>query len=89
MRELGTARAVLLTKGTTFLVLRDAVAAVLGPNTDPEPAAVGLWALVHGLVELELHGLLPDDGDAAERYVALLRAAGPGILSVRGDRVDG
>lgn len=76
------------TQVTTFLVLRDAVAAILGPDADPVPAAVGLWALVHGLVELELHGLLPDDSPG-ERYVALLQAAGPGILSVPGGTVEG
>ena len=30
--------------------------AIVGPTADAEPAAVGLWALVHGLVELELDG---------------------------------
>ncbi|WP_426595302.1 TetR/AcrR family transcriptional regulator [Cellulomonas sp. McL0617] len=76
------------TRTPTFQVLRDAVAVVLGPDTDPEPAAVGLWALVHGLVELELDGLLPTD-DPREHYVALLRAAGPGILTVPGGTVEG
>ena len=74
------------TQSATFLVLRDAVAALVGPTSDPEPAAVGLWSLVHGLVELELDGLLPGD-EPAERFVALLRAAGPGILSVPGGTV--
>jgi AcrR family transcriptional regulator len=76
------------TRSETFLVLRDAVAAVVGPSADPEPAAVGLWALVHGLVELELDGLLPGD-EPAQRFVTLLRAAGPGILSVAGGSLEG
>ena len=76
------------TRSATFLVLRDAVDAVVGPSSDPEPAAVGLWSLVHGLVELELDGLLPD-GDATARFTALLQAAGPGILSDAGGTVDG
>ncbi|WP_421733304.1 TetR/AcrR family transcriptional regulator [Cellulomonas sp.] len=67
------------TASATFGVLRDAVARVLGvgPSAAQEPA-LGLWALVHGLVELELDGLLPDG--AADRYARVLRAAGPGIL---------
>lgn len=76
------------TRSQTFLVLRDAVADVLGPASDPEPAAVGLWSLVHGLVELELDGLLPE-GDPTARFTALLRAAGPGILSGPGGTVEG
>ncbi|MET0788063.1 MAG: TetR/AcrR family transcriptional regulator [Cellulomonas sp.] len=67
------------TASATFGVLRDAVARVLGvgPRAAQEPA-LGLWALVHGLVELELDGLLPDG--TADRYERVLRAAGPGIL---------
>jgi len=76
------------TRSETFLVLRDAVAAVVGPSADPEPPAVGLWALVHGLVELELDGLLPGD-EPAQRFTALLNAAGPGILSVAGGSLGG
>jgi AcrR family transcriptional regulator len=71
------------TASPTFLVLRDAAARALGPAAPPaaaERAAIGLWALAHGLVELELEGLLPADG-AQERYAATLRAAGPGILT--------
>ena len=50
----------------TFRVLHDAVARVLD-GAPPErvlSAAVGLWGLVHGLVSLELAGLLPGDEDA-------------------------
>ena len=43
-----------------------------------EEPALGLWAVVHGLVELELGGLLPDG--AEQRYVHVLRTAGQAIL---------
>ena len=66
------------TATATFLVLRDAVARVLGDGATAEEPALGLWALVHGLVELELDGLLPDG--AEQRYEHVLRVAGPGIL---------
>jgi len=69
----------------SFRALRAAVAAALGPGPDPEEPALALWALVHGLVELELDGLLPGDEPArAARYAAVLRAAGPGILGAAG-----
>ncbi|MDC7121254.1 TetR/AcrR family transcriptional regulator [Cellulomonas fimi] len=74
-------------QAATFRVLRDAAHAVLhdagAPDADARAvrAAEGLWALVHGLVDLELGGLLPGDTDAAAtRYASVLRAAGPGIL---------
>ncbi|GEL99187.1 TetR/AcrR family transcriptional regulator [Cellulomonas terrae] len=66
------------TSSTTFLVLRDAVARVLGDPSGAEEPALGLWALVHGLVELELDGILPDGGE--QRYAHVLRVAGQGIL---------
>lgn len=66
------------TASATFLVLRDAVARVLGDRAPAQEPALALWALVHGLVELELDGLLPDG--AQERYVHVLRTAGQGIL---------
>ena len=69
------------TASATFGVLRDAVARVLGADTDTvaaEEPALGLWAVVHGLVELELGGLLPDG--AEQRYVHVLRTAGQAIL---------
>jgi hypothetical protein len=60
-------------------VLRDAVARVLGSDAAvAEEPALGLWAVVHGLVELELGGLLPDG--AEQRYVHVLRTAGQAIL---------
>src|SRR6478735_5335112 len=63
----------------TFGVLRDAVGRVLGVDDDAaQEPALGLWALVHGLVELELDGLLP--GRADDRFARVLRAAGPAIL---------
>jgi AcrR family transcriptional regulator len=63
----------------TFGVLRDAVARVLtGARAgDVEHVALGLWGLVHGLVSLELAGLLPGDDDAhASGYAAATRAVG-------------
>ena len=66
------------TASATFLVLRDAVARVLGEGVPAQEPALGLWALVHGLVELELDGLLPDG--AEQRYARVLRTAGQGIL---------
>jgi AcrR family transcriptional regulator len=68
----------------TFRVLRDAVARLLAgaPDEHVEAAAVGLWGLVHGLVSLELAGLLPgDDGERAARYAAALTAVGPGLVT--------
>lgn len=71
----------------TFVALRDAAARVLA-GIDPvggparaEEAALALWGIAHGLVSLELAGLIP--GDAAERahrYQAALLAAGPSLL---------
>lgn len=84
-------------ESAAFGALRDAVAAVLaarspaavdaadaagaGPGAAEEPA-LALWALVHGLVELELAGLLPGTADQrAARYATALRAAGPALLA--------
>jgi AcrR family transcriptional regulator len=68
----------------TFRVLHDAVARALdgAPTERVLHAAVGLWGLVHGLVSLELAGLLP--GDESERAAAFDQAAGsvgPALLS--------
>lgn len=59
----------------TFRVLHDAVArvAVGAPPEHVLNAAVGLWGLVHGLVSLELAGLLT--GDEPEREAAFDRGA--------------
>jgi AcrR family transcriptional regulator len=76
----------------TFMTLREAVARVLRAHGLPaaaadaaaESAALALWGLVHGLVELELGGLLP--GSPAERtvrYATALRAVGAGALTSR------
>ncbi len=67
----------------TFRVLRDAVARLLAgaPDERVEAAAVGLWGLVHGLVSLELGGLLPgDEQERAARYAAATGAVGPALL---------
>lgn len=74
------------TQRPTFLVLRDAVARVRGAGPrDAEPLAVALWGLVHGLVSLELAGLLPGGPDErATRYADALRALGPALLATPG-----
>lgn len=73
----------------TFGVLRAAVERLLAaagpgaaaPAGRAEDVAVGLWALAHGLVSLELAGLVPGDAEQrAARYEATLRAAGPGLF---------
>lgn len=73
------------TDRATFAALRDAVARVLAargrPDDDATPAALALWALVHGLVSLELAGLLPGpDHERAARYERALRDVGPPLL---------
>ncbi|MFE5338492.1 TetR/AcrR family transcriptional regulator [Isoptericola sp. NPDC056573] len=71
------------TEQPTFRVLLAASARVLGVGpSDAEPVAVGLWGLVHGLVSLELAGLLPGDEPArAARYDAAAGAVGPALLA--------
>ncbi|WP_125775246.1 TetR/AcrR family transcriptional regulator [Antribacter gilvus] len=79
----GHARPVPATELPTFGVLRAAVARVLdgAPPERVEDAAVGLWGLVHGLVSLELVGLLPgDDATRERRYADALSAVGPPLL---------
>jgi len=57
----------------TFGVLREAVAR-LPDVCDAEELALRLWSLVHGLVSLELAGLLPGTAeDRRRRYEATLR----------------
>ena len=76
-----------------FLVLLDAVRDTLraqpaaaaypdGARTDDVTrGATHVWAFAHGWVTLELDGLLPwPASERDERYVAALRAAGPGLL---------
>jgi len=51
---------------------------------DPERIALHLWAVVHGMMSLELNGKLPDPARAEERYAeALNYAALPFINSGR------
>jgi AcrR family transcriptional regulator len=69
----------------TFLVLRDAVARVVphAPPPTAETAALGLWGLVHGLVSLELAGLVPGDGSAREAvYRTATRAVGRALVTM-------
>lgn len=76
------------TQSRSFAALEDGVRRVLAHGQDAPAApdarepALGLWALVHGLVELELDGLLPGTpAEQAARYTAVLRAAGPAVLA--------
>jgi AcrR family transcriptional regulator len=79
-----------VTAQPTFATLRSAVARVLRAHGVPaqaaegaaEPAALALWGLAHGLVELELGGLLPGSPEErAQRFRAALRAVGTGALT--------
>ena len=74
----------------TFTALADAVARVLRAHGAPAgaadaaavPAALALWGLAHGLVELELSGLLPGDAaERAERYRAALTTVGAAAVT--------
>lgn len=65
----------------TFAVLRDAVARLLGAPGAAEDAALVLWGHVHGMVMLELAGLLPGTGEErSARYAGSLRAIGAALL---------
>jgi AcrR family transcriptional regulator len=77
------------TSQPTFVVLADAVGRVLrGHGVPPSAAgpaartaALALWGLAHGLVELELSGLLPGTvEERAELYAGALRTIGEGVL---------
>lgn len=77
-----------VTDAPTFRVLhdavRDALAAGAGPVEDAAAleAASALWALAHGLVTLELTGLLPLPVERREAaYRRALAAAGPALLA--------
>lgn len=64
----------------TFLRLQEATARVLDGEGEvsARDRALELWALVHGLVSLELGGHLPgDERERAERYATALRNARP------------
>lgn len=64
----------------TFRVLHDAVGRALdgAPPEHVLSAAIGLWGLVHGLVSLELAGLLPGDESVRE---ARFDSAGGAVAS--------
>ncbi|WP_034594717.1 TetR/AcrR family transcriptional regulator [Hamadaea tsunoensis] len=42
---------------------------------DPEPVALHLWAVAHGMVSLEINGHLPALGDPADMYAIALNNA--------------
>lgn len=67
----------------TFSTLRDAVRRLAGgPAHAVEQRSYQLWALVHGLVDLELGGHLPGDGaECAERYRRTLSTLGPALFT--------
>ena len=74
----------------TFVVLEEAVARVLRSHGAPahvvagaaRTAALALWGLAHGLVELELAGLLPGTAtERARRYQDALRAVGAAVTA--------
>ncbi|RRO18220.1 TetR/AcrR family transcriptional regulator [Saccharopolyspora rhizosphaerae] len=48
---------------------------------EPEAVAMGLWAIVHGLVTLELHRNLPEGLDPASQYEEVLRRTLRGWLA--------
>jgi len=67
---------------STFEVLR-AAAARLAPPAGATETALMLWALVHGLVGLELAGLAPGTEQEREaRYALALRSGGAGLFGV-------
>lgn len=81
-----------------FTVLRDAVLRVLvdagldrsEADADALERALVLWGFVHGLVGLELGGLVPgDDADRAERYVRALGTAGTAVMATPWSVSDG
>ncbi|QFZ23289.1 TetR/AcrR family transcriptional regulator [Saccharothrix syringae] len=51
-----------------------AVAAGVFVEAQPEEIALGMWALVHGLVSLELIGDLPPEADIGSMYERTIRA---------------
>jgi AcrR family transcriptional regulator len=72
----------------TFGALLAAVDAVLAARGEPTGTArtrehaLALWGLVHGLVSLELEGLLPgDEAQREARFVHVIGTAGTAILA--------
>ena len=61
-------------------VIRRAIDEGVFLDVPPETVAVGCWALVHGLVSLELTGNLPEEFDVTASYEAALRANATGWL---------
>jgi AcrR family transcriptional regulator len=71
---------------STFEVLEEAVSwcmeAGIFERGDPEEVANVLWAAVHGVVDLELAGHLPE-GEGERVFARTLRAVGAGLLNER------
>ncbi len=71
---------------STFEVLEEAVRGCMEAGIfergDPEEVANVLWAAVHGVVDLELAGHLPE-GEGERVFARTLRAVGAGLLSER------
>lgn len=64
----------------TFLVLHAAVARLVPDARKADDVTLGLWGLVHGLVSLEIAGLVPgDDAERAARYASAAAAVGPAL----------
>jgi AcrR family transcriptional regulator len=61
-------------------IIRRAVADGVFLDVPPETIAVGCWAIVHGLVSLELTGNLPEEFDVTGSYERALRANASGWL---------
>ena len=61
-------------------IIRRAIADGVFLDVPTETIAVGCWAIVHGLVSLELTGNLPEEFDVTGAYEAALRANASGWL---------
>ncbi|GAB3180212.1 TetR/AcrR family transcriptional regulator [Nesterenkonia halophila] len=66
----------------TFAMLREAVARCLVTSDadEVETQALSIWGLVHGLVSLELNGLIPGTRTARDRIYARALEGVPGMV---------
>lgn len=78
----GVAAAAQPAQRTTFEALHEGVQRLHpGDTEETEEIAYRLWSVVHGLVSLELAGMLPGvEHERAERYAQTLRAVGPALF---------